>query len=164
MGDRVGIVMGTKFDNPALMRIGNNVVIAPATIFNHDGSVEVVRHAEGDGAQLDPGAVCIDIRDNVFIGEGALVRYGVRIGPNAVVGIGAVVTRDVPPNSVVAGNPARVIGTWSDYLAKLRERTQGHPWTELLATRTVAHDPAMEPELTRLRQSTFARWDDEREH
>ena len=51
------------------------------------------------------------IEDDVFIGARAMVLKGVRIGKGAVVGAGAVVTKDVPPNAIVAGNPARVVGT-----------------------------------------------------
>jgi maltose O-acetyltransferase len=51
----------------------------------------------------------ISIEDNVWIGGAAILLPGVSIGRNAVVGAGSVVTRDVPPNTVVAGNPARVI-------------------------------------------------------
>jgi acetyltransferase-like isoleucine patch superfamily enzyme len=49
------------------------------------------------------------LEENVWIGDGAIVCKGVRIGRNSVVGAGAVVTRDVPPNTVVAGNPARAV-------------------------------------------------------
>ncbi len=51
----------------------------------------------------------IVIEDNVWLGGGAILLPGVRIGGNAVVGAGAVVPRSVPANTVVAGNPARVI-------------------------------------------------------
>lgn len=51
----------------------------------------------------------IVIEDNVWLGGGAILLPGVRIGRNAVVGAGAVVSRSVPANTVVAGNPARVI-------------------------------------------------------
>jgi len=51
----------------------------------------------------------VSIRDNVWVGTGAVVLPGVTIGDGAVVGAGSVVTRDVPPGTVVAGNPARVI-------------------------------------------------------
>lgn len=54
-------------------------------------------------------AKAIVIEDNVWIGSGAILLPGVRIERNAVVGAGAVVTRNVPMNTVVAGNPARVI-------------------------------------------------------
>ncbi len=52
----------------------------------------------------------VSIGDDVFIGMNALVLKGVTIGAGAVVGAGSVVTRDVPPSLIVAGNPARVIG------------------------------------------------------
>ena len=51
----------------------------------------------------------ITIEDNVWIGGGAILLPGVRIGRNAVVGAGAVVSHNVPTNTIVAGNPARVI-------------------------------------------------------
>jgi len=51
----------------------------------------------------------IVIEDNVWLGGAAVLLPGVRIGRNAVVGAGAVVTRSVPANTIVAGNPARVI-------------------------------------------------------
>jgi len=53
----------------------------------------------------------ITIGDNVWLGSGAIVLPGVRIGANTVVGAGAVVTRDLPPDVVAVGNPARVLRT-----------------------------------------------------
>lgn len=50
------------------------------------------------------------IGDNVFIGTGSTIIKGVRIGDNSVVGAGSVVTQSVPANTIVAGNPARVVG------------------------------------------------------
>ena len=52
----------------------------------------------------------ITLEDNVWIGDSALVAKGVRVGENSVVGAWSVVTKDVPPNSIVAGNPARIVG------------------------------------------------------
>jgi acetyltransferase-like isoleucine patch superfamily enzyme len=49
------------------------------------------------------------IKDNVWIGEGVSILPGVTIGENAIIGANSVVNRDVPPNSVVAGIPAKVI-------------------------------------------------------
>lgn len=51
----------------------------------------------------------VHIKRNVWIGVNVIILPGVTIGENAVAGTGAVVTRDVPNNAVVAGNPARVI-------------------------------------------------------
>lgn len=56
--------------------------------------------------------------DNVFIGCNSTILYGVKIGPNAVVAAGSLVTKDVPPGSVVAGVPARVIGSFEDLYNK----------------------------------------------
>lgn len=53
----------------------------------------------------------IAIGDNVWLGGGVIVCPGVRIGENTVVGAGAVVARDLPPNVVAVGNPARVVRT-----------------------------------------------------
>jgi hypothetical protein len=47
--------------------------------------------------------------DNVWIGDSAIICKGVRIGKNSIIGAGAVVTKDVPPNSIFAGNPAKLV-------------------------------------------------------
>jgi len=66
----------------------------------------------GDRARRAPMLVKpVTIEDNVWIGFNASILKGVRIGTGAVVGAGAVVTRDVPACAVVAGNPARIIRT-----------------------------------------------------
>ena len=51
----------------------------------------------------------IKIEDNAWLGGGAIILGGVIVGENAIVGAGAVVTKGVPPNTVVMGNPARVV-------------------------------------------------------
>ena len=56
----------------------------------------------------------IEICDNVFIGAGATIMYNVTIGSNCIVAAGAVVTKDVPSGSVVAGIPAKVIGSFEE--------------------------------------------------
>ena len=65
---------------------------------------------------------CIEIGDNVFIGAGTRILYDTRIGSNVVVGTGSIITKDVPDNSIVAGIPARVIGSFSDYAEKALAR------------------------------------------
>lgn len=51
----------------------------------------------------------VRIKDNVWIGMGAVILKGVTIGENAIVAAGAIVTKDVPPNAIVAGNPAKIV-------------------------------------------------------
>ena len=60
----------------------------------------------------------IEIFDNVFIGANSTIMYNVKIGPNAIVAAGSVVTKDVPEGKIVAGNPAKVIGTIEDLKIK----------------------------------------------
>ena len=61
------------------------------------------------GPALPGGSAPIVLERGAWIGDSAIVCKGVRIGENSIVGAGAVVTKDVPPNVIVAGNPARVV-------------------------------------------------------
>jgi len=87
------------------VRIGHHVMIGPAV------QIYTAAHLLQAEARIQGWEVAkpVVIEDNVWIGGGAILLPGVTIGRNAVVGAGAVVSRDVPANTVVAGNPARVI-------------------------------------------------------
>jgi acetyltransferase-like isoleucine patch superfamily enzyme len=83
--------------------IGHNVV------FTND----LYPRATGDNGQLQTESdwTCIPtlVRRGASIGSGAVLLCGITIGENAMIGAGSVVTKDVPPNTIVAGNPARII-------------------------------------------------------
>lgn len=89
----------------AEVTIGDNVFIGPNT------TLCTVIHAY-DAGRRNAGimrALPIVICDNVWIASNVVVLPGVTVGEGAVIGAGSVVTRDVPPMTIVAGNPARVI-------------------------------------------------------
>ena len=152
IGHPVGIVAGTVITDPQYVSIGNNVLLAPCTLIGHDGSIEILNRAYG--VRLDAVGK-IDIRDNVFIGPGAILLRGVTVGPNAIVAAGAVVTSDVPPNSIVGGVPAKVIGTVDKLVERLKTETQSLPWADLIAQRKDAFDPSLEPTLLKMRIAHF---------
>src|SRR4051812_11606053 len=111
VGDGCSILPTTRFADPALIRLGNNVHFSTCALIGHDGSVAMLNQAYG--VKLDAVGK-IDVRDNVFIGYQAVVLPNVTIGPNAIVAAGAVVTRDVAEGNIVAGVPARPIGRVAD--------------------------------------------------
>jgi acetyltransferase-like isoleucine patch superfamily enzyme len=89
------------------VRIGEQCVIADRAMFidfDH-GVVEVERPIRLQGIYKRD----VEVGSNVWIGYGACILRGVRVGDNSIVGTNAVVTKDVPANAVVAGIPARII-------------------------------------------------------
>jgi len=87
------------------VHIGNHVMIGP-NVQIYTAAHEILAEERIQGIEV---ARPIVIQDNVWIGGAAILLPGVSIGRNAVVGAGAVVSRNVPANTVVAGNPARVL-------------------------------------------------------
>ena len=88
---------------PPLSRIGNNVFIGPSASLTND--------------PFPPSEklVGVTIKDNAIIGSRAVIKAGVTIGENSVVAMGAVVTKDVPPNTVVIGVPAKEMYSREEY-------------------------------------------------
>lgn len=113
-------IEGLNPDKPATLKIGDftvlgdrveihvaeKVIIGMRCLISWD-CVIMDRNYHGiDGPEVIKPVI---IEDNVWIGCRAIVLPGVRIGSYSVVGAGSVVTKDVPPNTLVAGNPARIV-------------------------------------------------------
>ncbi len=152
IGTRCRINLGANVTNPPYVRLGNNVSLSDCTILGHDGVVAMLN----DAYQVKLDSVGkVDIKDNVFIGHGAIVLPGVTIGPNAVVAAGAVVTKDVMPGDIVGGVPARPISRTDDLVKRLQTQTDALPWAQIIRERADAFDPRVEQELISLRVRYF---------
>ena len=104
---------------PYLIEIGSHVCISNKVAFiTHDGGTWVFRNRPKYGATIKYGKIVI--KDNCFIGYRVTILPGVTIGPNSVVGACSLVTRDVPPDTVVCGVPAKAICTVDEYAEKCR--------------------------------------------
>lgn len=103
-----------------LIKLGNNVRLASRVTFVTHDVTHVMLNANSDlkGQKFNEKIGCIEIQDNVFVGAGSTILYGVRIGSNVIVGAGSLVNKDIPSNSVVGGVPARAISTFDEYIAK----------------------------------------------
>jgi UDP-2-acetamido-3-amino-2,3-dideoxy-glucuronate N-acetyltransferase len=99
LGDRVTVKSGVFLW--AGTRIGNDVFLGPNATFTNDKLPRSKQYPEQFSGIL--------IEDGASIGANATLLPGIRIGAHAMVGAGAVVTRDVPERAIVAGNPARVM-------------------------------------------------------
>lgn len=111
LGERVSIGAGVSIwagSGEAKIEIGDDTLIAPAVML----TAANYRYDDGSpiNAQMMQEADIIVGRD-VWLGYGAVVLAGVRIGDGAIVGAGAIVRSDVPEYAIVAGNPAKVVGT-----------------------------------------------------
>lgn len=100
IGDRVTLKSGVQLWDG--LRIGSDVFIGPNVSFTND---EFPRSRQRPEKFLKT-----IINEGASIGAGAVVLPGLEIGRNAMIGAGAVVTRSVPPNAIVVGNPAKIVG------------------------------------------------------
>ncbi len=104
VGNRVTVKSGVQLWNGA--RLGDDVFVGPNATFTNDRFPRSRQHLDSF-----PETV---VEAGASIGANATLLPGVRIGSGAMVGAGAVITRSVPPNAIVVGNPARIVGYVTD--------------------------------------------------
>lgn len=109
---------------PMLVSIGDNVWVASNVRFiTHDMSGDMLknhpRYKEAFSKIYSPYFMGkIEIGSNVMIGADATIMYNVKVGDDCIIAAGSIVTKDIPAGSVVAGVPARVIGSIEDFATK----------------------------------------------
>ena len=110
---------------PYLVEIGEDCLLSSNISFlTHDGGVKVLNSLNYFDGKLMDKVGKIVIGNNCFIGNSSKIMLGVTIGDNVIVGAGAIVTKDVPSNSIVAGVPAKIICTVEDFYKKNKEKFQ----------------------------------------
>ena len=117
------------------VRIGEQCVIADRAMFidfDH-GVVEVERPIRQQGIYKRD----VEVGSNVWIGYGACILRGVRVGDNSIVGTNSVVTKDVPANAVVGGIPARIL--------RMRETPKDLTWERPVEPDPTAHTTLQPP-------------------
>ena len=107
IGDSVFIGTGSEIDVASSVRIGAHTLIAPGVfITDHEHNIARAMRIDAQGIRSAP----VVIGEDVWLGARSIVLPGITIGDGAVIGAGAVVTKDVEPYAIVAGVPARVLG------------------------------------------------------
>ena len=102
-----------------LIEIGDDVTIAHSIILAHDACIKKDLGVSKVGK--------VKIGDRVFIGHKSVVFCNVTIGDDVIIKAGSIVTEDIPSDSVVMGNPARIIGRKSDYLEMHKQNLKEKP-------------------------------------
>lgn len=120
IGENVHILNSTiDYGHGFLVSIGNHVTLTGVRVLAHDASTQIPLGVSKVGRVV--------IGDEVFVGQGAIILPNTHIGNRVVIGAGAVVSRDIPDNSIAVGNPIRIVGTYDDFVEKHRMQMQERP-------------------------------------
>ncbi len=117
IGNNVNLInTDIDFCHGFLVSIGNDVTLTGVKILAHDASTQIPFGVTKVGT--------VSIGDQVYVGHGTIILPNVHIGSRVIVGAGSVVTKDIPENSVAAGNPACIIGTYDAFLEKHKKQME----------------------------------------
>jgi acetyltransferase-like isoleucine patch superfamily enzyme len=106
---------------PWLVEIGSRVTVAAGVLFlTHDGASRIFRDRIDGSSVYGNRFGAVRVLDDCFVGTRAILMPGVTIGPASIVGAGSIVTRDVPPRTVVAGAPARTVCSLDEYVDRYK--------------------------------------------
>lgn len=101
-----------------MIKIGHNVHLAAGVRFlNHDIVGTLIKNKNKLSFKIRRLGTIV-IGNNVFVGADAKILYNVNIGSNVIIAAGSIVTKNIPDNSIVAGIPARVVGSFDEYEKK----------------------------------------------
>ena len=120
---KIGSLVHIDYD----VKIGENtmiegsVYIPPLSVIGKDVFIGPAAALTNDPYPPSEKLVGITIEDNAVVGSRAVIRAGVTVGKNSVIAMGAVVTKDVPPDTVVAGVPAQIKYSRQEYDEKQKE-------------------------------------------
>lgn len=122
IGDGCFISTKNFSSEPYLIKIGNNVRIASGVSFFTHGGIWPFRKIYKEISQHDYFGK-INIGNNVYIGEDAKILPGVTIEDNCIIGAATIVTKSIKQGSIVAGNPARIVGKTEDLVKRVSEKS-----------------------------------------
>ncbi len=123
VGKNVTIMPGVTIDSgyPYLISIGDNCSLSNGVlILAHDATTYKFTNGY---ARIGK----VEIKDNCFIGSNVVILPGVTIGPNVLIAAGSVVNKDIPPNSCIAGIPARVYQKFDEFINNHNESIKIRP-------------------------------------
>ena len=139
------ITPGVRIMAAEKIKIGDSCMIAHGVYISDADWHGIYDRAEPVG-QTKP----VILEDNVWVGDSAIICKGVTIGKNSIIGAGAIVTKDVPQNSIFAGNPAKLVKELNDEEFNTRKDFFKDP-------KKLAHDFDMLDKYT-LKDNTFLNW------